>query len=60
MGKGTEAGYNFARKNNLTKQAEVDAYAGPSESFRAGMQKWIDEVSAKEKSQQATSNPPTT
>jgi len=57
MGAGTDAGYNFARKNSLSTQGEVDAYDGPSDSFRAGMQKWVDEVLAKEKTQQATSQP---
>jgi hypothetical protein len=54
---GTSAGYLFAQKNGLSQQYEVDAYSGPSDSFRNGMQKWVDEVIAKEKSQQATNAP---
>ena len=53
---GTQAGYEFAQKNGLSQQYEVDAYSGPSDSFRNGMQKWVSEVIAKEKSQTATSS----
>jgi len=53
---GTQAGYEFAQKNGLSQQYEVDAYSGPSDSFRNGLQLWVNEVIAKEKSQTATSS----
>ena len=53
---GTEAGYEFAVEKGLTKQWEVDAYTGPSESFRKGMQKRIDELKKQQQSETATNS----
>lgn len=44
---GTEAGYNWASQHKCT-QDDVDSYSGSSESFQAGMQKYIDEQKALE------------
>lgn len=39
---GHEAGYEYAEENDLT-QDDVDEYSGNSESFREGMQSYVDE-----------------
>lgn len=43
---GTEAGYQWAKDHGLILQADVDAYTGPSTSFRNGMQRYVDEYNA--------------
>lgn len=53
---GEEAGYEFAVEKGLTEQIDVDMYTGPSESFRRGLQKRIDELKKKEQSETATSD----
>lgn len=42
MGAGTDAGYSWAKDHEAT-QNTVDTYAGPSESFKAGIQQYVDE-----------------
>jgi hypothetical protein len=39
---GTQAGYEWAKKNKII-QNDVDSYSGNSESFRKGMQQYVDE-----------------
>lgn len=56
---GTQAGYEYAVDKGLTEQSDVDAYIGPSDSFRRGMQMRIDELKKKEESETATSKTPT-
>lgn len=51
---GTERGYEYAVEKGLTTQDEVDAYTGPSESFRNGMQLRINELKKKETGTTAT------
>ena len=46
---GHDAGYTYAKQKGLTTQSQVDAYEGNSESFRAGLQQWVNEVIAKTK-----------
>lgn len=52
---GTQAGYEFAVDKGLTQQSDVDAYSGPSESFRNGMQLRINELKKIEEAKNATS-----
>jgi hypothetical protein len=51
---GTQAGFEFAEKVGITSQAEVDAYDGPSESFRKGMQAWVDQIKKKRENDNET------
>lgn len=43
---GTQAGYDWAKRNDID-QEDVDNYQGNSESFRNGMQLYVDEKTGK-------------
>jgi len=54
---GHEAGKEFARRVGITQQWQIDNYSGNSQSFKEGMQEYLDELLAKQNSPQATLNP---
>jgi hypothetical protein len=57
---GHEAGWEFAERVGITQQYEVDNYMGNSDSFRAGMQQYLDQLKKKEEAETATTTTTTT
>lgn len=53
---GHQAGWEFAERVGITQQYEVDNYQGNSDSFREGMQFYLDALKKKEQSETATNS----